>query len=145
MIDNQKCIDVCNQLLRGELSAVETYSQAMEKFADEPAHLTLAGIRSDHQLSVSCLRQHLLDMGANPDDTSGAWGTFAQVVEGTAKVFGESPALAALKQGEEMGARDYRAALENEDVMTSVKDEIRKLLLPRIESHINTLDKDQVH
>ncbi len=139
MSDNQKCIDVCNSLLRGELSAVETYTQALEKFDGDVARPRLELIRTDHHQSVSTLRQHLIEMGATPDDSSGAWGSFAKAVEGTAKLLGESPALAALEQGEEIGANDYRNALDNDDVMTSIKEEIRKLLLPRVENHINTL------
>ena len=30
-----KCIEACNSLLRGEISAIETYNQAIEKFRNE--------------------------------------------------------------------------------------------------------------
>jgi hypothetical protein len=139
MSNRHKCIDVCNLLLRGELSAVETYTQAIEKFEGDGACGQLETIRTDHEHSASAIRHHLIQMRAIPKDSSGAWGSFAQAVEGTAKLLGESPALAALEQGEEIGASDYRDALGNEDVMTSIKDEIRKLFLPRVENHITTL------
>jgi hypothetical protein len=32
MSDTEHCIKVCNSLLRGEISAVETYDKAIEKY-----------------------------------------------------------------------------------------------------------------
>jgi hypothetical protein len=46
------CIDVCNRLLRGERSAVETYDKAIEKYGSEPAAATLRRIRDEHALAV---------------------------------------------------------------------------------------------
>lgn len=139
MYDKRKCIDVCNSLLRGELSAVETYTQAIESFEDDAALPKLELIRTDHEQSATTLRQHLIQMAATPDESSGAWGSFAKAVEGAAKLLGESPALAALEQGEEIGASDYRSALDNDHVMPRMKEEIKKLLLPRVENHITSL------
>ena len=139
MSENQQCIDTCNSLLRGELSAVETYDQAIEKFEGDPSRSELLNIRNEHKESVTMLRQHLAEMGARPAESSGAWGSFAQAVEGAAKVLGESPALAVLEQGEEHGANEYREALEDSGVMESIKQQIRSKLLPRQESHIATL------
>jgi hypothetical protein len=140
MVTNQECIDVCNSLLRGELSAVETYTQALGKFENDPSRSDLDRLRADHEASASTLRQHLVDMGAEPDESSGAWGSFARTVEGTAKIFGESPALAALEEGEEHGINEYREALDNNDVMEDIKMEIRQTLLPRLNSHISVLE-----
>jgi hypothetical protein len=140
MVTNQECIDVCNSLLRGELSAVETYTQALGKFENDPLRSDLDRLRADHEASASALRQHLVDMGAEPDESSGAWGTFARTVEGTAKILGESPALAALEEGEEHGINEYREALDNGGVMEDIKMEIRQTLLPRLNSHISVLE-----
>ncbi|QJE95103.1 DUF2383 domain-containing protein [Luteolibacter luteus] len=136
-----ECIEVCNSLLRGEISAVETYDQAIEKFREEPERSALEGIRSDHQRSVGRLRQHLIDMGAEPATDSGAWGSFAQAVEGTAKALGQSPALAALEQGENHGIDEYEEALRNSNVMEEIKIVIRQDLLPALSSHVATLDR----
>jgi rubrerythrin len=136
-----ECIDVCNSLLRGELSAIETYNQALEKFEAEVERSALQAIRSDHEASASSLREHIIDMGAEPSTDSGAWGTFAQAVEGTAKLLGESPALAALQQGEEHGIDEYEEALRNSDVMEEIKGVIRQELLPRLSEHVAALDR----
>ncbi len=56
-------------------------------------------------------------MGGDPDKDSGAWGIFATTVQGAANLFGEDSAIHSLSQGEEMGRRDYEAALADEHVM----------------------------
>ena len=134
-----ECIEVCNSLLRGELSAIETYNQAIAKFDNDPERRALEGIRSDHERSVNRLREHLLDMGATPSTDSGAWGSFAQAVEGTAKLLGESPALKALEEGEEHGMNEYEEALRNPEVMSEIKTVIRGELMPALSEHVATL------
>lgn len=136
-----ECIDVCNSLLRGELSAIETYGQALEKFENDTERSALRAIQNDHQNSAARLREHLIDMGAEPASDSGAWGTFAKAVEGTAKLLGESPALAALQQGEEHGVDEYEEALRNDDVMAEIKAVIRQQLLPPLSEHVAALER----
>jgi len=136
-----ECIDVCNRLLRGELSAAETYRQTISKFEGDPAVTTLRQILSDHEFAAELLRNNVLEMGGEPSTDSGAWGVFANTVQGVAKVFGESSALKGLQQGEEHGLDDYEDALEDDDVMASCKDMIRADLMPRTRQHIASLQE----
>ena len=136
-----ECIDVCNSLLRGELSAIETYTQALAKFASEPERTALENIRFDHEASASRLRDHIAEMGAEAASDSGAWGDFAKAVEGSAKVLGESPALKALEKGEEHGIDEYEEALRNPGVMDEIKTVIRSRLLPPLSEHIAALQR----
>lgn len=134
------CIEVCNQLLRGEISAVETYEQAIHKFADHPAVIALERMRDEHQDSVTKLRANVVSMGGQPATDSGAWGVFAKSVEGAAAVLGESSAVAALRQGEEHGIDEYSSALENPEVLHECKTLISEVLLPRLRSHVQALE-----
>lgn len=136
-----ECAEVCNSLLRGELSAIETYTQAIEKFNSEPERAALQAIRTDHVNSAARLCDHLVDMGFTPATNSGAWGTFAKAVEGTAKLLGESPALAALEEGEEHGITEYEEALRNPEVMEEIKIVIRRDLQPPLSNHVSTLER----
>ena len=140
MKDNQNCISACNKLLRGEISAIETYQQALEKFADSPHRETIVQILDDHRKSADALRKHVSDMGGIPDNDSGLWGDFAKAVEGTAKLLGDSPAIAALKQGEEHGISEYKEAINNPDVMAEAKVMYRDTLIPRLQKHIAVLE-----
>ncbi|HSI87279.1 MAG: DUF2383 domain-containing protein [Candidatus Methylacidiphilales bacterium] len=138
--DMKDCIDACNSLLRGELSAIETYSMAIHTYVGEPEAITLEKIRSEHIESANLLRQNVKAMGGEPDHNSGAWGAFAKTVQGTANMLGERTAIQVLLQGEEHGRNAYNAALENEDVMAECKDMISSILLPRIHHHIAALE-----
>jgi len=133
--------DALNSLLRGELSAVETYDQAMTKFEDPTVLTDLLEIREAHAHAGVRLREQVVRFGGTPSNSSGPWGTFAAAVTGTAKVLGPGTALAALKQGEEHGINEYDEALANEDVNPECKELIRADLLPRCRRHVAELDR----
>jgi hypothetical protein len=118
-----------NSFLRGEISAVETYSQAIEKLADEPSiHGKLADCRASHEQRARLLREEIARRGGEPAEGSGAWGSFAQLVEGGAKVFGKKAAIAALEEGEDHGRDDYRAELD--ELSPDVRRLVEAKLLP---------------
>jgi uncharacterized protein (TIGR02284 family) len=129
-----------NILLRGELAATETYQQAMAKAANEEWAFLLRAIHGDHREAANTLRQYVHSAGAQPDQGSGAWGVFAKAVEGTAKNFGKTAALKALKEGEEHGVRSYEDALQDEHMSAECTDLIRTRLLPQTKAHIPVLD-----
>lgn len=133
--------DTLNSLLRGELAAIETYRQAEEKFAGEMEAESLRRVNSEHHQAAQQLRQHIHLMGGDASESSGAWGTFAQLIEGSAKLFGKTAALKALKEGEEHGINSYESALEDDDLPTECQNLIRDTLLPRCREHIMTLDR----
>lgn len=139
MTDPKHCIDVCNRLLRGERSAIETYDKAIEKYGDKPVLTDLRRIREEHADAVAKLESNVLSMGGTPDTGSGAWGAFANTVQSTANLFGAGSAIEALESGEEAGASDYKYALEDDEVMDSCKGLIRNSLLPQTEAHISQL------
>lgn len=95
MSNNESNIKVLNSLLRGEISAVETYNQAIEKFTGEQESVVLQRLKTEHVESAAILREQVTQAGGTPDTSSGAWGAFAKGVEGTAKLLGESTALKA--------------------------------------------------
>lgn len=132
--------EACNTMLRGEMSAVETYTQAIEKFGADPSSVFLAGIRASHAANLESLRQIASKSGAEPVTSSGPWGTFATSVEGVATMLGKSAALLALKQGEEHGINQYELAVENESLNEQVRDFISNTLLPAQKEHLLQLE-----
>lgn len=139
MTTTDPTIEVLDSLLRGELSAIETYSQVIHKYPDSPACSTLQGIRSDHLQSVETLRSQIFGRGGNPSTDSGPWGGFATTVEALASLFGDNSAIAMLRQGEEHGINEYNEALEDPDVSSAAKEAIRNELLPALHKHLDTL------
>jgi uncharacterized protein (TIGR02284 family) len=135
-----KAAETLNTLLRGEISAVETYEQALGKVGNEPGAEQLTTVRRDHTEAVSVLRDHVIRYGGKPSEGSGPWGAFARFMEGTAKLFGDTSALKALKEGEEHGLKEYKEALENRDLPAECIALIRDMLLPKQQRHISIID-----
>jgi uncharacterized protein DUF2383 len=131
-----------NSLLRGEMSAIETYRMGLDKLrgSNEPGVSELEAIRRDHRDAADNLWQHMEQRGERPSDGSGAWGAFARAVEGTAKLFGNAAALKALKEGEEHGLKDYQDALEDEH-LTPERKAMLRTFISRQQAHIQTLDR----
>jgi len=137
----QTSTDTLNSLLRGELAATETYQQAMAKVDDEPGAADLRRIHLHHREAANTLRQHVRSQGGEPDHGSGAWGVFAKAIEGTAKVFGNTAALRALRQGEQSGLNSYEKALDDESLPPECTNLIRSTLIPQTREHIAILDR----
>lgn len=135
-----RCVDQLNSLLRGEISAVETYKQAIEKIDDEHTSdaMALRAIAQEHGEHAQSLRDEVRRLGAGADDGSGAWGAWAKTVEGTAKLFGNTSALKALREGEERGLKDYEEALG--DVDEPARALLMTKLIPDQQRHVTTLD-----
>lgn len=141
MTTNKNTTDTCDSLLRGELSAIETYTQAIGKFGPSVESGSLKRIQSSHMAHAELLRALMKECGEEPAISSGPWGTFATTVEGVATILGESAALIALKQGEEHGIRQYEKALVDKELCQSVKNLIRDTFLPAQREHLIQLEK----
>jgi uncharacterized protein (TIGR02284 family) len=142
--DNRVDVDTLNSLLRGEISAVETYEQAIEKFSkpeDRRIANVLTRVRDEHSWAVTTLRERVLAHGGIPSDGAGVWGVFAKAVEGAAKLLGPQTALSALKQGETHGQEEYEKAVANADLSVEARMLILNDLLTRCRSHIDTLEQ----
>jgi hypothetical protein len=137
-------IKTLNSLLKGELSARETYQQAIEKFESADAQAArqaekLHSIKEDHENAVQKLSAYVRDCGGEPAESSGVWGSWASMVHGSAQVLGHGPALTVLKKGEEIGLAQYEKALSRGELTPGAQNHIRDLLLPQQYRHIQTL------
>lgn len=113
---NEKAVDRLNSFLRGELSAIETYKQAMEKIVEPSLVSQMHDCMQSHQERAQLLRQRVIQLGGLPSTDSGPWGAFAKLVAGGAAALGVDTAIAALEEGEDHGLRDYRADLSDLDM-----------------------------
>ena len=111
-----KSVDVLNSFLRGEISAVETYRQALDKITGGPVRTNLQECLRSHEERVNLLSQRIRSIGGEPAEGSGAWGAFAKLVEGGAKAFGEKAAISALEEGEDHGRNDYQRDVDKLDL-----------------------------
>jgi len=137
----QDGVEPLNRLLRGELSAVETYQQALESVSSQTAISELERISSEHLQAVDMLREQIRQFGGIADESSGAWGLWAKTVEGTANLFGDAASLKALKEGEEHGLKEYQAIMDDPDLLPEFKSLLTERLQLRQKEHIETLDR----
>ncbi len=134
MNTNAQEIDQLNEFLRGEISAIETYGQAMDK-AEAPDELRLLREnRASHEERVQSLKQRIQSLGGTPSNDSGAWGTWAKLLEGGAKLFGTSAALNLLEEGEDHGCKTYEGQFP--DFSPNFRNYVRtELAIPQRKTH----------
>jgi uncharacterized protein (TIGR02284 family) len=127
---DDKNIKHLNSFLRGELSAVQTYDQAIEKLRHDEPRVTeeLRACRESHRRRVDELTREVRRLGGEPAADSGIWGSFAKAVEGTAKLFGKKAAISALEEGEDHGRNDYERDVSELD--PPCRDFIQQKIMP---------------
>jgi hypothetical protein len=142
--EKQRACEELNSLLRGEISAAETYTMAISKVSQsDKSHESdvklLREIQAEHGRAAQALRARVRDLGGQAVDSSGAWGAWAKTVEATAGLFGDKAALKALKEGEEHGLKQYEESSDEID-MNSVQL-VASELIPAQRLHIELLDR----
>jgi demethoxyubiquinone hydroxylase (CLK1/Coq7/Cat5 family) len=104
-------IDRLNGFLRGEISAVETYNQVLEKTECSNERETLALCQVDHAKRVQILKNRIESLGGVPAENSGVWGAMARLLEAGAAAIGTKVALDMLEEGEDHGIETYRSQM----------------------------------
>ncbi len=136
-------IKTLDTLLKDELSAMETYHQALNKLREDAAlgeSEYLMPIYEGHKYAVSTLQAEIRQLGESPSDGSGAWGVWAELILGGANLLGKTAVLKTLQEGEKSGAEDYEKALQDSELSSNIRSLIETKLLPAQKSHIRTLD-----
>jgi len=128
---NPDVVGKLNSFLRGEISAVETYRQALDKITDPTIRSQLESCEQDHARRIDLLRARITSLGGTPDQKSGAWGVWAKLVQAGGDLLGEKTALRALEEGEDRGLNDYRRDLDELDIET--RGWVESNLLPNAE------------
>jgi hypothetical protein len=135
--------DALNRCLRSELSATETYRQALDRdrteYGTSSDYQRLTEILRDHEDAASRMREAVRRVGGEPSTDSGAWGTWSKMIMGAAKLFGDRAALKSLKEGEESGFADYER-FQHECRPSADLFDLVSELMGRQQRHIRELD-----
>lgn len=134
--NKNKAID---EILRGEIAAMEAYQQVFELVKGDPEAIHLDMLFEDHRSAVEFWRQQATQSLSFPEKTSGVWGTAVEAFIGVSKLLGDRTALTALRRGEEYGLDMYREMLEHPDLSPAQRDEVREKFIPRQKEHITKL------
>ncbi len=137
---NFKNADKIQDIIKGERAAVETYGQVFEKYGADSQLDKLRYFSKDHKEAVLALNKIAKENSIEVPESSGAWGTWSNLVTGTAKVFGEKAALKALKEGEEHGLKEYEELLEVSNIPVQFKTMIQDKFIPVQRKHIREID-----
>lgn len=129
-----------NDLLRGELSAVETYAEALKRIGSDWGSCTLEHIHARHHEAAEWLRHRVEQAGGQSAESAGLWGTFASLVMDAANLIGTATVLAALKHGEQVGINEYEETLRHEDIDPECREFLQHRLIPAGHHHILDLD-----
>ena len=129
-----------HKIVRGETSACEAYKQALDKIDDHPERAQLKQMKSDHEEALQYWKTETRLEGEVPEQDSGAWGTVVKGFVGTAKVFGDSATLKAMKEGEEHGLKSYHELLESDEISAVQKQKITSTFIPNQERNIRKID-----
>jgi bacterioferritin (cytochrome b1) len=135
-----------NELLRDELAAIETYRHAIDRnrkaHGQDARFQKLTDMLHDHEEAAARLRDLVQRMGGTAVRGAGTWGTWANTVLGAASLLGDKAALRALREGEESGVKDYRAALQEATAVTTPEIlDVCAWNLSREEEHVRQLDR----
>ncbi len=132
-----------DDLIRGELSALKAYDQALEDVKEPKQRSNLQAIRNDHEKAVSKLSKYVASKPELLEDTkdAGPWGKFAEAWTKTRSFIGNEGALKALKDGEEHGIEEYQEALEDDSIPKELKQAIKSDMLPQQKKHMKSLNK----
>ncbi|MFE8596530.1 DUF2383 domain-containing protein [Archangium violaceum] len=109
---NTTDVETLNSFLRGEISAVETYRQAIGRLSDERLRSHLEDCMQDHEHRVGAIRERVEKLGGTPVEGSGVWGAFAKLMQGGATLLGDKTAIQALEEGEDHGLADYQRDMD---------------------------------
>lgn len=104
---DMQMVNDLNFLLRGELSAIEAYTEALKTVTDENALPVLEDCLGSHFKRSEKLRYAIEEEGGRPITSGGAWAGLAKLITGGAGAMGDKAMIAALEEGEDIGTNDY--------------------------------------
>ena len=137
--NTQEAVKDLNQLLRGEISAAETYKMAIDRAGKSdsarPEAEQLHALQREHGTNAQQIRERIEALGGEASDSSGAWGAFAEAVQKTANLFGDTASLKALKEGEEHGLHSFERKLRDGH-LDEESAAIVQAMIPRQKQHI---------
>ena len=127
-----KNVEQLNNLLEGEIAAVETYRIALDKLeAGSDLRQPLDACFRSHSQRVTLLQQRISALGGVPSDTSGTWGAVARTAETVSAAMGDTSAVATLESGEDHGLKCYK--IDYDKMSAETLNVVTNDLLPRQE------------
>jgi bacterioferritin len=113
--DNQRYIDTLNELLKGELMAMNIYKETDDIQGDEQVTAMLAEFARDHQEHARLLTNRIHELGGTPIETAGLPGAMADITAKVNALMGPSHLLEQIYGGEDKGVHAYEDRIDELD------------------------------
>lgn len=130
--------DTMNELMQGEITAVETYVQALRKVSSSELRHELKRIQSGHVSAAAALRKQI--PAETPEPSGGVWDSWERLAQNPRSTR-DRAIVEALIEGEESLASAYEDAMRDEAIDFEVKRELDSEHIPRIEDHLEQLEQ----
>ncbi|MDT4288399.1 DUF2383 domain-containing protein [Methylomonas sp. MO1] len=137
-------IEKIDSLLKNEISATETYRQALESFWKDTRRCevdSLLQICQDHNEAAALLKAQIRQLGGAPSDKSSNWGTWEKIFQIGVNMLGKYSAIEALRDVEFSCSKAYGQALLDYQLPLALRSLIETKLLPNLQSNMRTLDQ----
>lgn len=137
-------VNTIEKLLKGELSATETYQKALDELNFPGGKFmtnSLMPMFVDHKAAVSMLQEQVVKLGGTPQKSAGLWGSWPKLIFEGANLSGKHSAVEVLLEGEKVSEENYAAALKDPALSADIRKLIETKLLPTQQSHVRSLDR----
>lgn len=115
MQDNQQAIDTLNELLRGELMAMNIYRETDDMQGDEQVMAMLDEFAKDHEEHARLLAERIRELGGTPLDSADLAGLMVDMSAKVNALMGPSHLLEQIYEGERKGVHAYKDRLDELD------------------------------
>jgi hypothetical protein len=125
-IMSTQAIEDLNALLKNELSAIETYNQALTKFQDKNGATVLQRCQQSHTERANKLRAAILNLNGDPSNDIGVGGKIGKLMMSGAQSIGDQAIIIALQtdEGEWSANYEWRLVSMHSDYREMVKNEL---------------------
>lgn len=120
MPDNQHRIDTLNELLKGELMAMNIYKETDDMQGDEQVMNMLYQFAEDHQEHARLLADRIRELGGTPVTSTGMAGAMAGISSKINALRGPSHLLRQVYDGEDKGVHAYEDRIDELDPESKV-------------------------
>tara|TARA_Y100000768_G_scaffold388986_1_gene389703 strand:- start:838 stop:1311 length:474 start_codon:yes stop_codon:yes gene_type:complete len=125
-----------DELIRGEMAAIDAYRQVEQDVFDEEEFKYLKKIESDHIKALNYWKDEARKHGNIPEKRKRLWGAFVQGVLILTQLVGVRAELKTLFRGELLGLKNYKKMLKSRMLSKEQKNKIKKVFLPQQQNHI---------
>lgn len=132
-MNNKEHIDTLNELLKGELMAINIYEKVKGIQQDEQVSDMFKKFEEDHQRHAEKLSQRIIELGGEPKEGTGLAGIMADISSIFKSLRGPEEIMKQVYSGEDKGIHAYEDRIDEID---PVSQEIVRGIMEEDHEHL---------